>query len=296
MTNIIVTGADEAFAPLLLDLLDSLDASPAKPFDALGILDVGLAAATVEKLRPRVDRIVEPSWDLPVGPELRRSKPYLRALVARPFLRDYFPGHDTYLWMDSDTWVQEGFALDWFFHAAKFGEIGLASHLDRSYRLQPIVAEWRAELLKMSFSDAGSELHVMQQYYNAGVFSLRSDTPHWAAWEKWLRIALDALPQVVCDQTALNYAVWKEDLPVHPLPALANWCCHLAAPALSSAGRLTEPFIPRRTIGIVHLSANTKDRVIKAEIGGRRVSRSLRYAGSPPVVQPPRPIATRPTG
>jgi hypothetical protein len=34
-----------------------------------------------------------------------------------------------------------------------------------------------------------------------------------------------------CDQAALNYTVWTERLPVHPLPALCNWTCHLAIPA-----------------------------------------------------------------
>lgn len=289
MSSIIVSGADEAFAPLLLDLLQSIPADRRRLFGEIGLLDVGLSAASLEKLRPLVGRIVAPAWDLPVGTKLQREKPHLRALLARPFLRDYFPGHEFYLWMDADTWVQEGWALDWFFHAAKYGDMALASHLDRSYRLQPLVAEWRAELLKMSFADPGAELHVMQRYVNAGVFGLRSDAPHWAAWEKHLRGALAAVPHIVCDQTALNYALWKEDLPVHPLPALANWCCHLAMPALGAAGELTEPFIPRRKIGIVHLSANTKDRVLTTEIDGSRVTRSLRHGGA--VIAAPRAVA-----
>jgi lipopolysaccharide biosynthesis glycosyltransferase len=279
MKTIVVSGADETFAPLLLDLIQSLEDADVQPFDAIGILDVGLSAATLEKLRSKVTHIVEPEWDFPVDLALQQSSPHLRALLARPFLRKYFPGYTTYLWMDADTWVQEGFALDWFLHASKAGEMALASNSDRSYKSRPVVNRWRFEMMCKYFSDPELASQVMWNYYNAGVFSLRADAPHWQAWEKYMGIALATAPDLVCDQTALNYAIAKENLPIHPLPALVNWCCHMAFPLLSPDGFLTEPHIPRRKIGIVHLSAGTKNITINSSLDGRSVTGTLRYRG-----------------
>lgn len=279
MKTIVVSGADEAFAPLLLDLIQSLADTDVQPFDAIGILDVGLSAATLENLRSKVTHIVEPEWDFPVDPALQKSSPHLRALLARPFLRKYFPGYTTYFWMDADTWVQEGFALDWFLRASKESEMALASNSDRSYKSHLIVNRWRFETMCKYFLDPELASQAMGRYFNAGVFCLRADAPHWEMWEKYMRIAIAAAPDLVCDQTTLNYAIVKENLPVHPLPALANWCCHMAFPSLSRDRFLTEPFIPRRKIGIVHLSAGTKNVTIKTSLDGRSVTGTLRYRG-----------------
>lgn len=291
MATIIVSGADEAFAPLLCDLIRSLNDLPGKPFDAIGLLDVGLSPATLRTLRPQVTRIVEPEWDFPVDPAVRRDKQHVRATLARPFLQKYFPGYGTYLWMDADTWVQHRYALDWLIEASRHGQIVLASHLDRSYRVHAGVTQWRLGMLNRYFSDLETALNVIQAYYNAGVFCLAADAPHWRAWEKYMRLGLGVSPDLISDQIPLNYALWKDNLPVYPLPALCNWCCHLAMPSLDAAGRLCEPHIPNREIGIVHLTADTKDRTVEARIDGRPVSRSLRYGGLPGATQKGAPHA-----
>jgi len=82
-----------------------------------------------------------------------------------------------------------------------------------------------------------------------------------------------------CDQTALNQAVWTERLAVHPLPAVCNWICHLAMPIFDpAANRFLEPCVPHHPIGMMHLTAETKDSCLETrdEEGNTR-SISLGY-------------------
>jgi len=279
MRTVLITAADEAFAPLLMDLLSSLAEQARQPFDAIGILDVGLSGKTARVVREKVDHIVEPDWDLPIDAALREQKPHLRALTARPFLRKYFPGYDTYLWIDADTWVQDAFALEWFVQASRQQQMGLASQMDPGYRIRTETLRWRLGVLKRYFADDSVHLAMMQQYYNAGVFALGIDAPHWQIWERYFRHGLQAAPHIVCDQNALNYAIWKQGLAVHALPAICNWCCHMGAPTIGAGGRLFEPFTPHRLIGVVHLTANTKDVSVNVIADGKPISGTLRFRG-----------------
>ena len=277
--SIIVTAADETYAPLLLDLLRSL-ARHANMYDALGILDVGLSQTTLRLIRDRVTSIVVPEWDLPVEHSLRESRSHLRATLARPFLRKYFPGYALYFWLDADTWVQDQYALDWFAAAAKSGSIGLVPQIDRSYRHPRSSWKWRKEKLVSYFGTGATKFLFTHPYFNAGAFSLSVDSPHWESWARYFRVGLQAAPQVVTDQTALNFALWNDALPVHPLPALCNWCCHLAIPLIDEKRRtLCEPYVPYRSLGLIHLTAHTKDMQLKANLDGTEVQGSLRYQG-----------------
>ncbi|MCZ6884759.1 MAG: hypothetical protein O7E53_00185, partial [Alphaproteobacteria bacterium] len=260
MKTIIVTAADETFAPLLLELIQSLHQWEQIPCDAIGLLNLGLSETTLEKVRGRITDIVEPGWDLPIDPALQRSKPFLRAMSARPFLREYFSGFDAYLWLDCDTWVQEKFALEWFFKGSRDGFMALAPEIDRSYVQSSTILNWRKAALTGFYGEQATAFLASHPYFNSGVFCLGRDALHWESWAKFFRAGLEVLPKRVSDQTALNYAIWKDDLPVYPLPAICNWCCHLATPSVDPAnGRFCEPHIPSRPIGIIHMAANTKD-------------------------------------
>lgn len=260
MKSIIVTAADENFSALLLRLFDSLHHWETPPFDAVGLLDVGLSPTTLQRIQNRATHVVTPVWDLPCGPRVRQIQPHLRAKTARPFLPKYFPGYDLYLWLDADTWVQEKFALEWFFQAAQDGRLGIVPQADPAYIHSRESVTWRTHRLSQYYGDEAVTLLSSQSYYNGGAFSLLADAPHWKSWAHHFARGLASSPRLVSDQTALNYAIWKDHLPVHPLPALCNWCWHLAAPITDSrTGKLCEPKAPNRPIGLIHMTANTKD-------------------------------------
>jgi hypothetical protein len=59
----------------------------------------------------------EPEWgfDFPG----REQKPgFLRGLLARPFLREYFPEFEIYVWIDADAWLQDWYAVELFCEGA----------------------------------------------------------------------------------------------------------------------------------------------------------------------------------
>ena len=110
---------------------------------------------------------------------------------------------------------------------------------------------------------AAQRLHH-EAYFNAGVFALAAGVRHWDAWAKWFGAGLSATRgKLCCDQTALNHALWVEQLPVNPLPALCNWLCHLALPRFDALEKkFCEPLASGHSIGIIHLSGNSKDAVL----------------------------------
>ncbi|WP_147329545.1 hypothetical protein [Paraburkholderia sp. DHOC27] len=247
--------------PLLQGLLDSLKqfGNPL-PFSAVGCLDVGLSEGNRASLATQGVQVVEARWDLPVEPALQKLTPHLRSLTARPFLPDYFPGYDIYLWIDCDAWVQERFVFEWFFRAAKDGALAVAPEIDRSYN-QRIGHSWKADRLRRYYGENAAEKMLTQHYFNAGVFAMRADAPHWSHWAAHFEAGLKATGgTLVCDQTALNHAIWSHQLPMHPLPSTCNWLCHLALPAFDFARqKFCEPLFPHSPLGVLHLTANTKD-------------------------------------
>jgi lipopolysaccharide biosynthesis glycosyltransferase len=277
MKRIIITGSDEKFYPFLEELIDSLFQWDEPLSDAIGVLDLGLSQESLQKLKSRSIRTVSPDWDRTSRKDLIEGKPHLRALTARPFLPKYFPGYDLYLWIDADAWVQNRFAVDWLFQSAASGSMGLVPQTDRAYVHSRPLLNWRKQRLQNFYRSEGVGLFEINTYFNAGVYALRHDAPHWESWARYFQAGLRKNTATFCDQTALNFAIWKDRLPVHPLPALCNWCCHLQLPSINlKTKQLCEPFIPHKELGILHMTAETKDKKIKVN-SGKGVYVSLRF-------------------
>jgi lipopolysaccharide biosynthesis glycosyltransferase len=281
MRTLVVTAADDAFAPLLRGLVESLQMWAPRPYTNFACLDVGLSAENRSWVARYAAHIVSPGWDLPVDAQMREAHPAWRAMTARPFLPHYFPGYDIYLWIDADAWLQEPFAFDWYNALASKGPLAAVPEVDRAYRIPLDVVEWRTSRMRAYFGPQAEQRTLCDRYFNSGVFALRAGAPHWTQWAKWFRTGLDATAGKVCsDQTALNQAIWEEGLPVAPLPALCNWLCHLAVPVYDpQRGRFREPVIPGNPIGILHLAGVSKRYVITLRGEGVERRITLRFPG-----------------
>jgi lipopolysaccharide biosynthesis glycosyltransferase len=281
MRTLIVTAANEVFMTQLRGLIASLRQWEPRPFTDLACFDLGFTPASRAWVTRHAAHVVAPEWDLPVAASLRAEKPDLRAFTVRPFLPRYFPGYEVYLWIDADAWVQERFALEWYFGVAAEGPLAIVPHVDRAYRHTPDLVAWRTNRLRAYFGQEAGSQALWNMYFNSGVFALSADAPHWALWAKWFKAGLAATKgTLVCDQTALNHALWMEQLPVSPLPALCNWLCHLAPPAFDvERGRFCEPLVPRNLIGILHLSADTKNYSVELRGDGAARKISLCFPG-----------------
>ncbi len=291
MRLLIVTAANEGFAPLLRSLVESLHQwGPLKRAE-LGVLDLDLGPETLKWLRGYTQNIVRPGWDIPLDKAVAAEKPHLRAMTSRPFLPRHFPGYDMYLWLDADTWVQQWYAIDWLVQAAGTGQMAIVPQLDRLYRQRPDALHWRLERLRGYFGNIPAETLAVETYVNSGVFALNAEAPHWDLWAKWFREGLqNARGAYATDQTALNFMLWQERLPIYPLPARCNWLCHLTVPEYRiSDGLFHEPGIPGDPIGIMHLTFKMKDVSVPVRgPDGNTIPVSLRFEPGRPKAQPGR--------
>lgn len=267
--NIIVTAANDLYVPLVTGLLQSLRSlSFLSSFD-IGVFDVGLGEQAKQALAAFGVRIVAPKADIDYPDRARweQIRPAYRAQTSRPFLRDYFPGYDIYMWMDADSWAQTPEAVDTILtEAAASDALFIASEIDRdygpyfrssqpwSYHLDWYRANYPAELVQAIFP---------RPMLNVGVFALRADAPAWKPWADLYAIGLNRAEvsdkQFMCDQLSLNLAMYLNGLPLRVMPAEYNWLTIYALPAYDEArGLYVRPHAPRSPISILHLTHKGK--------------------------------------
>jgi hypothetical protein len=263
MTAIIVTAADEGYAPLLLDLLHSLADAKLSDDYCVGVVDLGLAAETRAAIAPLVAEVVKPGWPFRPHPKFGAEPRYLSRAV-RPFLPRYFPGHEIILWLDADCWVQERAALDDLARCGRTIGAAFVPAADRGYVHSRSSRVWVDRRYRMAFGAAEVEKLASFNYVNSGVFALAAAAPHWAAWERRFQAALDRwTDDFLSDQAILNAVIYLDRFPMTMLPAEYNWLCHLRLPVWSTKSKkLVNPNFPWTRIGVVHNTFNDKQVVV----------------------------------
>jgi len=285
---IAITGGDAAYFDLMRDCIGSLRATKEGRTLALGVLDCGLTTEQRDWCEAQGATLAAPGWDFDF-PGRARLKDGYKALTARPFLPRYFPGHDIYLWIDGDCWVQQGDALELFVKAARSGALAVAPEIHRSMRhYKHAWGEFstiNGAAYAAAFGQATAERLIRYPLINAGVFALKADAPHWAGWGDLLGEALQRSTDMT-DQIALNVLVYDKGFAHEPLPSRCNWPVHHATPAWDAARKLfVEPAMPHDPLGILHLTIYTKrlEAIDVREVSGPRAGevrmRSLRWRG-----------------
>jgi hypothetical protein len=282
---LLVSAADSAYFPLLRDMVASVRALDADV--AIGILDVGLDTDQRQWLAPRVSHLIRPEWDIDF-PGRERTPEVRKAQFARPFLPRHFPGYETYLWIDADAWLQDWRALELYTAAAGAGRLAITPEIDRAYKrhykrpkLFGTTLAWKN--YREAFGWRAADRLGRNPIVNCGVFALRGDAPHWDAWGRLLARAARRTRFFFIEQTALNYAIFAEHLPVDFLPAYCNWMPGDAAPAFDGErGLFVEPYSPHEPIGIMHLAGREqKSHVFRLpRLDGGTVETVLRYGDS----------------
>ena len=297
--TIIVTAADAGYFGMLCELLDSFETHPESKHYRVGIIDVGLESGQIEALESRVDEIVPGKWDIPF-PSFETAPRYKQAFTVTPFLREYFPGHDVYLWIDSDVWVQDWAAVEMYVRGALKDGMAAVTETDRNYpqctsdlyfkvyRKIPFI-RGRIKSISSSQYERMSRLYpryisrrlMFAPVVNAGIFAITRWAPHWDAWQESYRAARINNYRVLSDQAALNHALYTRKLPLHRLPCICNWLTCFGAPMLDEeTGKLVEPSLPYAPIGLVHVTGRTKQDVYDVHtLGGERYQSQLNFRG-----------------
>ncbi len=282
---VIVSGADSGYFPLLRDLVLSIRDQPAGAAAPLGVFDLGLTAEQRDWLGERGATVAEPGWDLDF-PRRGETPAIRRAQIARPFLRRYFPGYASYLWIDADAWVQEWSAVEMLLTAAAGGKLAICPEIDRSYKrhykrpkLLGMTLQWHC--YRKAYGLRVADRMGRNPMLNCGVFALRGDSPFWDVWVEAMARALQRTNFVFIEQIALNYAIFGGTIAATFLPASCNWLVGDAAPMWDAARqRLVEPHAPHLPLGIIHLAGEAqkeKSFTLTTTAGGGVVT-GLRYA------------------
>jgi hypothetical protein len=282
---IIVSAADSGYFPLLRDSVLSVRALNGDV--PIGVLDLGLVADQRDWLGGQGVELVQPGWDLDF-PGRDRTPSTFKAQVARPFLPRHFPDHEMYFWLDADAWLQEWRAVELYCAAAGRDRLAITLEIDRAYKRHYKRPKLFGMTLAWKCYREGFGLRVADRLgrnpiANVGVFALHREAPHWAAWQRLLARVLRRTRFFFAEQTALNYAIFAEHLPVNFLPAYCNWAVGDAAPAFDAArGLFVEPYAPHEVIGVMHLAGREqKTGIFRLDrLDGGTVETSLRYSES----------------
>jgi hypothetical protein len=265
--TIIVTSANTAYAPLLAGLLESVrDYGGGLP---VGILDTGLTVEDRDRFAPYVDRFVVPDWHLSAEHQARFRPPeWIKAMTARPHLRDYFPGYQTYIWLDADTWVATPTALATLAAAAASRDIAAVPTVDPAYtRYHGLGAlKARAAILpvyRTLLPEALAQTMLVLGEICSGVFAMPTGSPIWNLWAAEIGPILDFSMgrsdtlYHIFEQTALNLVVHRRHADAAFLPARFNWVLGEARPLIDdTTGSLHVPQPPHDVIEILHLIHN----------------------------------------
>jgi hypothetical protein len=285
---VIVTGADARYFQYARELIESIGACRASPV-TIGFFDFGVTEDQHDWLTARGIHVKTPETGLVLGSSAEAWKSKM-GYLARPFLRENFPGYSVYIWLDADVWLQSWDGIGALLDGAIQTGAAMVRQNERAYRFWPWLLGWQLKHFVLGYGAVKGAWLASRPHINNGVFAMRADAPHWARWRDRYQKAFDrtrlAAPH---DQFGLNAAVYLDRLPVCFLPATCNWICDLAVPMWNSeAAMFCAPYPPHTPIAHLHLAgpAKTNSFDVKATDGSSRHG-PLRFANLAEAVSTP---------
>lgn len=291
----LVSGTDANYYPLLREWVHSVRRCPESAGIDICVIDGGMTTEQLDELRPLVASVIAPEWPSPEIARKAGGKLYLKSCVCRPFIPRIFPGYDAYMWMDSDTWVQDWAGVALFLRGAREApdRLVITNGADRAYPRQTRVKwwwRWPWRVANFYFSNArrpfGFETAkklLSVPVLSACCFAMSAAAPHWERWQKLMVVAATRGKVFTAEQLSLGCIVYLEGCKIEPLPAYALWQCEYAPLWSEARQAFVEPFLPRETLGILHMSgvdAMREDRNVTARFAteeGGSVELNLRY-------------------
>lgn len=283
----VVTASDSRFLPFLQGMLRSMAEVRARAGVQVACFDIGLTQADRAGLEAQGIGIAVPRAHL--GVDGAGVPPALLSFLARPFLPAYFPGHDVYVWIDSDVWLQEPGAFDAYVAGALQAGMAITHERSTAYRFQPWLLGWTTKHFMLGYGLADAAFLLTRPHVNAGFFAIRADAPHWDAWARRYAAALGRTGALVPhDQFALNHALHgglfdREAQPACLLQPRFNWICDRGIPMWNDEkAAFCAPVAPYEPIAALHLAGPAKRLCYDIlRTGGGRFSTCLVQGASP---------------
>lgn len=289
----IVSSSDDRYAPLLLELIDSVKAHPESRSVDFSVISAGMSEAVAAQTRKRVKNFADGQWHLPLSKRRYQGREWLKGRIVKAFMPEYFPDYDIYIWLDADCWVCDWRAIELFIRGAETA--GLAMGLDEVSTAQEFGAKTSWLMDRYPIVRTYGYKHAMRarlpmrtvkqlitiKPFNGGAFALHRDAPHWNSVQEYLRILTKKGRIFGSNQLAFVMAVKLDKLPVEILP---SWCNYIGTPKVcAQTGRFVEPYLPHQPIGILHLADKDNIRLDPSceidllDTNGEGVRRTLRY-------------------
>jgi hypothetical protein len=136
----VVSAADAQFFDLLQGMVRSLRDKPEGRDLALYVFDIGMTETQRRWLLLQGARL-----HIPSGETYRDDLPsYLRAFLSRCRIPELFPGHEVYVWLDADAWVQSWDAFAAYVAGALRTGFAITPETDPAYDRGTVLAVHQA--------------------------------------------------------------------------------------------------------------------------------------------------------
>ena len=269
--NVIISLADSNYFELLNELVDSIKRFKQSETTAICILDGGLTNEQKEILASKVDEIKSSEWDIKINQFKTMGKKWLKSLITRAFLTEYFPNYEKYLWIDADAWVNSWEAIELYFRGCENNKLCISTNADRAYggtrvnwvlgSLARVKSQKYKHAKASGFSEKIARQVALKPHLNIGVFALEANASHWKVWQKNLKIALKAGKIWGSEQIAMNITVYCDNQSVEILPAYCNWTLIDGMKYDKNQDTFVEPYLPNHKIGILHFAGKNNDQI-----------------------------------
>jgi hypothetical protein len=292
MSKIIVSGSDDTYFQVTLELIDSIRRHEDGHRLPIAIIDGGMTVDQKVALDRQGIHVVAPYVPAYVSEKKLEKRRNLVVNVSKLWLNRLFNRYDTVLWIDADAWVQDFRAVDLLFDAAAMGHLAIVPEAGRFVIdqvpirwIMPGLAQVRSFLYK-SANHARLSWKVRRNLsakatLNAGVFALNVNAPHWKLLQAWQSTILKNGKIFTSDQLALSLVIYEDEQPVN---LMSQWYNYMGPWRIDSKTRnVVEYFFPNRPVGIVHLAGQDTMRrdlthqIEVTDIEGIRKKTSLRY-------------------
>ena len=262
----IISGADKNYYPFLKNLIMSLEKTKCLEIADLCILDVEKNSIYLEEVSNYIHKTKKAKFSLKLS--FSGEKSWFKLLTERPFIKDYFPGYEKYIWLDADTEVLSIDAIKNLIEATNISELAIAPEVSESYvfnntkfGIQKIfssiykISGWSFKNYNKYFRKGLGEELFFKPLFNNGVFCLKSESTLWNLWKEEYQGALDKAKSsygIKTDQLSLNKIIYENFTKVSILDSTNNWIIQKAEDLIKVDNLFLTPSFPRRKVNILH--------------------------------------------
>ena len=264
--NVIVTGSDKKYYPFLKNLVNSLIKSNSLDICDLCILDVEDNSQYLEELDSKITKKKKANFNLNIFFKDRQD--WFKLLTERPFMKDYFPGYDKYIWMDADTEVLSNDGIKNIIDACEDKDLAIAPEINESYVFKSSkfgikkifksyykISGWSFKNYRKYFSDRIGEDLFFKPLFNNGIFCLKSTSKIWDLWKTEYQGALNKAKTsygIKTDQLSLNKIIYENFEKISILDSTNNWLVSRSEKIKMINNDFFTPSFPNRKINILH--------------------------------------------